>query len=93
MPDILEPIAQPATFRRLRWREVNIDNPEGTKGLRALAEWIPVTADNCRVPGAAERDASRDVVIEFDPANPKHFQVYVLLDEICREADAARVVP
>ncbi len=94
MNDILEPIQDPATHRRLRWHEVSICNPEGpAKTLHALAEWIPVSAENVRVPGLPERDQSRDVSLTFDPSNALHMQLYVLLEQICREADAARVVP
>jgi hypothetical protein len=88
MPDIIEPIANPATHKRLRWFEVNINNQEGEKSLRACAEWIPVDAANERVPGAATRDPARDVSLVFDPQNARHMQVYLLLDAICREADA-----
>jgi hypothetical protein len=88
MADIIEPIPNPATHRRLRWHAIQIENGESYKGLRASAQWVPVSAANDRVPGPAERDASRDVSLVFDPQNPQHMQAYLLLDAICREADA-----
>jgi hypothetical protein len=91
MTDIIEQLSNPATHKRLRWHEVNISNPESPdKTLTALAQWIPINANNERVAGAAERDSNRDVNLTFDTSNEKHMQLYVLLEEILREADAAK---
>ena len=88
--DIIEPIPNAPTHRLLRWNEVILTNGEPSKGLQAMAQWVPTDAEGNRLKGYPERASNRDVSIAFDSNNPKHMQLYVLLDEVIKEADAAR---
>jgi hypothetical protein len=85
MDDILTPINNPATQHRLRWFEIVITNKLADKSLKALAELQPVTDLNEPTKDLPIRFDGRDIELAFDVANPKHLQLYQLLEEVVRQ--------
>lgn len=97
MSDILPiPIEAVATHRKIRWPQVTVYNGESSseKRLEAQAVTVPVRLDGeevVRVAGSVEHLMHRRVLIQFDADNPKHVQLYTLLEELVKEQDAVNL--
>ena len=94
MTDLIPiPVEAVATHRKLRWHQILVQNMEDASAscLVAQASTVPVRLDGeevIRVPGPAEPAGDRQVVVRFDQADPRHLELYALLDELIKEQDA-----
>lgn len=90
MPDDIF-IPPPAVAQtKVRWHEVVAQNPmNGMPLLTASAEHVDMDAEG-RPVGPRRRAPMHDLAIPYDPANPLHVQAFGMLDQIVKQAHAAR---
>lgn len=94
MPTLIPlPTESIATHRKVRWPQLTIYNGETYESccIQAQAVTVPVRLDGeevVRVEGMQELLSGRQILIRYDEADPRHQQLYALLDELVKEADA-----
>lgn len=91
MPDDIF-IPPPAIAQtKVRWHEVVCLNPMGVLPvMSASAQHVDLDAGGLPV-GQARRAPQHDLTIQFDQNNPRHVQAFAILDEIVKEAHAAKM--